>query len=247
MSIMPISPTKPPKIIALVRRQLVAAADKKHQASLQRFFKEEVFAYGVPSKTVDDIARTSFGAIKHLSKTEIFALAEELLASKYNEEAKIAFFWVYKCKREFAEKDIVVFERWLKKYVTNWGTDDDLCTHPLGYLIAQFPALLPRVKKWTSSSNRWVRRASAVSLIPALRSGNAKYLAPAFIIADTLLTDTDDMVQKGYGWMLKEATKYFPEQIFAYVLHNKANMPRTALRYAIEKLPKKMKQEAMEK
>ena len=66
-----------------------------------------------------------------------------------------------------------------------------------------------------------------------------------FEISDLLLTDKDDMVQKGYGWLLKEASKKHQAEVFDYVMSWKAMMPRTALRYAIEKMPAEMKKEAM--
>ena len=68
-----------------------------------------------------------------------------------------------------------------------------------------------------------------------------------FEIADSLLQDTDDLVQKGYGWMLKEASKKHQKQVFDYILKNKYKMPRTALRYAIEKMPADLKKQAMKK
>ncbi|MDI6739128.1 MAG: DNA alkylation repair protein [Candidatus Edwardsbacteria bacterium] len=55
------------------------------------------------------------------------------------------------------------------------------------------------------------------------------------------------VVQKGYGWLLKEATRKFPKQVLKYVLKHKADMPRTALRYAIEKMPETWKKRAMAK
>ncbi|MCG3253336.1 MAG: DNA alkylation repair protein, partial [Candidatus Heimdallarchaeota archaeon] len=54
-------------------------------------------------------------------------------------------------------------------------------------------------------------------------------------------------VLKGYGWMLKEATKKFQDEVFEYVLKNKAKMPRVSLRYAIEKMPQEMRKQAMAK
>jgi len=81
-------------------------------------------------------------------------------------------------------------------------------------------------------------------IIPA-RKG--LFLDDVFEIADTLLLDTDDMVQKGYGWMLKVASNMHEKEVFDYVMKHKANMPRTALRYAIEKMPKELKAEAMKK
>ena len=59
--------------------------------------------------------------------------------------------------------------------------------------------------------------------------------------------DRDDMVQKGYGWMLKEASKPHQRQVFDFVMSHKAVMPRTALRYAIEKMPQDLRAQAMEK
>jgi len=81
-------------------------------------------------------------------------------------------------------------------------------------------------------------------IIPARRG---KFLEDILTIADILLTDSDDLVQKGYGWMLKEASKPHQEEIFNYVMKNKKVMPRTALRYAIEKMPPELKRRAMEK
>ena len=90
-----------------------------------------------------------------------------------------------------------------------------------------------------------MRRAAAVSLIVPAKRG--KFLPEAIEIADLLLTDTDDMVQKGYGWLLKEASRQHQAEVFAYVMRNRIVMPRTALRYAIELMPKESKAEAMKK
>jgi 3-methyladenine DNA glycosylase AlkD len=90
-----------------------------------------------------------------------------------------------------------------------------------------------------------MKRASAVSLIvPARRR---KFLHDVLEIADILLQDKDDMVQKGYGWMLKAASQAHQQAVFEYVMRNKTVMPRTALRYAIEKMPGELKKRAMEK
>jgi 3-methyladenine DNA glycosylase AlkD len=84
-----------------------------------------------------------------------------------------------------------------------------------------------------------------VTLIIPARKG--KFLNDILEIADILLLDKDDLVQKGYGWMLKAASEANQRAIFEYVIRNKAVMPRTALRYAIEKMPKDLKAIAMEK
>lgn len=98
---------------------------------------------------------------------------------------------------------------------------------------------------WAKSSKWWMRRASAVSLIYGLRRG--KFLKQAFRTADILLSDKEDLVQKGYGWMLKVAGDKHQPEVFDYVMKNKRKMPRTALRYAIEKFPEGLRQKAMSK
>jgi 3-methyladenine DNA glycosylase AlkD len=108
-----------------------------------------------------------------------------------------------------------------------------------------YPEYLSKLKDFTKSDNRWMRRASAVSLIVPARKG--KFLNDIMEIADLLLSDKDDLVQKGYGWMLKAASQSHQQEIFNYIVMKKAIMPRTALRYAIEKMPKEMKIIAMER
>jgi len=73
------------------------------------------------------------------------------------------------------------------------------------------------------------------------------FLKEVFEISDILLLDSEDMVQKGYGWLLKVASNNHQKEVFNYVMKNKSVMPRTALRYAIEKMPKDLKKNAMEK
>lgn len=90
-----------------------------------------------------------------------------------------------------------------------------------------------------------MRRAAAVSLILPARKG--KFLEVIFQLADILLKDQDDLVQKGYGWMLKSASALHQEAVFNYVLKNKKEMPRTALRYDIEKMPPDLRIKAMKK
>jgi 3-methyladenine DNA glycosylase AlkD len=68
-----------------------------------------------------------------------------------------------------------------------------------------------------------------------------------FEISNSLLKDKDDLVQKGYGWLLKEASRLHQKEVFEYVMKNKRNMPRMALRYAIEKLSRDLRDAAMEK
>ena len=71
------------------------------------------------------------------------------------------------------------------------------------------------------------------------------WMKDAFEIADTLFHDSEMYVLKGYGWMLKEASNTYREEVFNYVMQKKDTMPRLSLRYAIEKMPEEMRKKAM--
>ncbi len=211
----------------------------------RRFFKEPVTAYGITNPAVEKLARLYFPTVKPLGKQAVFQLCEELWQSGYIEESVIACEWAYRFNDEYEPADFPTFERWVSKYVTNWAACDTLCNHTVAALVEMYPQFLADLKGWTHSSNRWLRRAAAVTLILPARHG--KFLDDIFLIADALLTDPDDLVQKGYGWMLKEAGKSHQAEVFDYVMKHKAAMPRTALRYAIEKMPPDLKRRAMQK
>jgi len=233
------------KIILKIRKELKENTDPKYRAGELNFFKEKIKTHGVRTSVSRKISGEYFKEIKNLEKEKIFSLCEELLESGYIQEIGIAFRWAFKIKDRYEKKDFRTFEKWLKKHVSNWANCDDFCTHNLGYFIAEFPEFIPEIKKWTKSKNRWVKRGSAVTFIYPVR--RKKYFQHIFEIADILLLDEDDMVQKGYGWMLKEASNIYPKEVFNFVMKNKNKMPRTALRYAIEKYPDNLRKKAMQK
>ena len=231
--------------ITSVISELKKAAHPEYKRAQQWFFKEPIDLYGVRVGEVRKIANRRYKEIEPKTKSHVFELCEELLKEEKQETRIVAFQWASKVHNEWEEKDFRRFEQWLKTYVSNWASCDDLCTGPLGEFLLKFPNVISKTRPWRTSKNRWVRRGSAVSLIlPVKKDGQ---LQEVFECAKTLLTDSDDMVQKGYGWMLKEASNVYPTEVFDFVMRHKKEMPRTALRYAIEKLPKEKKKQAMEK
>ncbi len=232
-------------IVEKVRQTLIGAADEKTRLSGERFFKEEVKIYGVASASAQKFSRDFFKEVKDLPKDEILALCEEFWKSGYMEESFVACHWSDLIHDRLVREDFATLERWVSLYVSNWASCDTLCNHTVGGFIDMYPEYLGELKRWAKSSNRWVKRASAVSLIIPARNG--RYLGDIFEIADILLLDGDDLVQKGYGWMLKAASQAHQNEVFEYVVRNKGVMPRTALRYAIEKMPRELKVIAMSK
>lgn len=233
------------KIIENLRSELKQNADENTRKTGERFFKEEVKLYGIKSAIVGSISKVHYKSIEDKSKSHIFSLCDELWKSGMMEESFVACNWSNFVHKQYEQTDFEVFEKWVDSYITNWASCDTFCNHTVGDFIVMYPEYLSGLKKWAKSSNRWMKRASAVSLIVPARKG--KFLTEIFEIADILHSDKDDMVQKGYGWMLKSASQAHQKEVFDYVVRRKATMPRTSLRYAIEKMPAELKAIAMAK
>ena len=231
------------KIITDLKKELAKYSHRKYRVNAAQFDKDKTERWVLRAPIVRAVSKEHFRKIKSLSKKEILDLCDRILESDLEARRFFAFDFADKLDKQYEKPDFACFERWLKTYVENWAHCDHLCTGPIGKLVYRFPELTPRVMKWTRSKNMWLRRAAAVSLIVPVR--NRRNLDEVFKTADILLEDSEDLVQKGYGWMLKVAGDRFPDEVFAYVMANKSRMPRTALRYAIEKFPQSRRKQAM--
>ena len=234
-----------------IQKFLQENSDEKVAISGQRFFKSPIKIHGVSTPRIHKFSKEIFremkdGCVEGVGlKDKVFSLSERLWRTGYLEECIIACNLSDFVAKDFVEMDFQVFEKWISKYVKNWATCDTFCNHTMGDFLMKFPEFISEMKKWTNSSNMWLRRAGAVSLILPIRRGF--FIDECFEIAEILLNDKEDLVQKGYGWMLKVASEVDQKRVFDFVILRKYIMPRTALRYAIEKMPRELKKQAMER
>ncbi len=228
-----------------IRRRISEISSYEVRKSGQRFFKEEVNIAGVKSADIGKLSKDLFKSLSDKDKNSVFSICEMLWRSNVMEESFIACCWAYNMKKSFVEEDFYIFENWIERYVNNWASCDTFCNHTMGAIIDMYPHLTGNLKEWCNSENRWKRRAAAVSLIVPAREG--RYMDEVFQIADLLLMDEDDMVRKGYGWLLKVCSNKHQEKVFDFVIRRKDVMPRTSLRYAIEKMPAHLKVQAMKR
>ena len=232
-------------IVETVRQTLKSAASAAVRESSKRFFKEPVKIHGVKSGDVKKIAKTHFAEVKQLPKEQVFDLCETLMQSGFLEESGVACVWLSSTHKNMQPKDWAVFDRWVDFYITNWAACDTFCGNTVGAFLEMYPQYVKKLQVWAKAKNLWKRRAAAVSLVKPAKKG--LFHKEVFELAEILLLDAEDMVQKGYGWMLKEASNFDQRAVFRFVMKHKSAMPRTALRYAIEKMPKNLKEQAMKK
>ena len=169
------------------------------------------------------------------SKETVFSVCNELLEQHNWALGIIAFDFAYRVKKQYDENTFTLFEKWLEKYVRGWGECDDFCTHAFGELICQRPELSAKSIEWTRRDAFWMRRASAIILIPSIWHDKYSETNP-LQVSDILMADEHDLVRKGYGWMLKILSNKEPQLVYDYLLRHKDKMPRVSYRYALGKM-----------
>ncbi len=162
-------------ILAQIRADLQANVDEHTKQISQHFFKENIKVYGIKTATVGKIAKKYWPQIKPLGKQEIFRLCEQFYSSDYLEEAGLVADWLPRYLEHLEASDITTFKHWIECYINNWAKCDSFCNHTIGDLIVKCPEIVGEVKSWAKSSNRWLKRASAVSFIVPAKRG--KFLA----------------------------------------------------------------------
>jgi 3-methyladenine DNA glycosylase AlkD len=229
--------------IRTVLKEIEAVDKPANRTDFQRFFKEKLeHPVGLKTPVLRGVSNKVFKTVKPLGKDDVLDICDEMLATGKRYTRFVAFEWAGKLAAQYEKKDFARFERWLKSYVKGWGSCDHLCG-VLGKMLVKFPGLSRQRRRWIRSGNMWLRRASAVSLIEPVKSG--LLLEDVFETARMLLRDKEDLVQKGYGWMLKVTGDHFYDEAHRFVMKHKDEMPRTALRYAIEKWPPPERRRAM--
>jgi 3-methyladenine DNA glycosylase AlkD len=165
---------------------------------------------------------------------EAMTFADALLPDRYLEVKAVGVEVVARYRRVFEPRLLNGWKRWLSQgHASNWATTDSICGSLIGPLVLRHPQLVKRVAAWSTDRNMWVRRASAVGLLPAIRAGAA--LDAAYAVAKTLHADDEDLIQKAGGWMLREAGKVDEPRLERYLRENGPEIPRTTIRYAIER------------
>lgn len=220
-------------LVARLREKLSAAADPNFRAGQRRFFQHEVDTWGVRSPEVHALAREVYREVKTWPVSRRNALLTELLKSRKVEEGAMVCYVYRRFARECCAAEFRLFERWIHRYVDNWAACDGISSWLLAACLANEPRLVNELAGFTASPNRWKRRAAAVSLIQEAKQGrNTKAILK---VAGRLIGDSDEMVQKGVGWLLKEAYPRQPRAVVAF-LRMHPETPRRIVRYAAEKM-----------
>lgn len=225
----------PAYIAAHIRRVLKDGGSAPHAEGVQRFFKEEIISRGWYTAELRKVAvRVRRTIVREQDVGFLVKVADQLFRGRILEEKFLAVFLLEKIAVGFGDAEFRLFELWLDR-IGSWADHDGLVHYLIAPMMIIKTSRAQRVFVWARSRNRWRRRAACVALIQGTRR---KMFLPQIIrVSNMLLTDEDDMVQKGLGWLLRETAKYAPTRAIPYLRQIRGRAPRLVLRTACETLP----------
>ena len=230
-------------LIAEIRTRLHAQANAERAKKMVTFFPSKPPVLGTPSGFSREVGAEVARKLKvEGDLDDVVAVAEALFGSGVVEEGACADEMLGKFWRRFGPDDWDIFDRWLDSF-TSWGTTDSFCIKVLGYLVLRDGPPMDRLRAWARAVDIWHRRASLACFVRAARK--ARFVEEMCEIADLLLADSEDLIQKVIGWMFKELCQGDAEATIAYLQSRREQMSRLALRYSCEKMTPEQKARAL--
>lgn len=220
-------------------QQLESYACVEKAQQLTRFYKTGKGEYAEG----DVFLGITVPELRKISKSHITLDLSELephIQSKFHEERLAALFiLVAQYKKGSIDKRQQIFDFYCDHmvYINNWDLVDQSAHHIVGaHLDNKSREILCQ---WARDANLWVRRISIVATWHYIRNNEFE---DTLTIAEILLKDKEDLIHKAVGWMLREVGKKNKNILEQFLEQHAHQMPRTMLRYAIEKLPETQRQ-----
>lgn len=222
-----------------IERKLERLKNPQKAVHLKRFFKTGPGEYGEKDVfwgiTVPELRKLA-QKIRGVSTNTVLGL----LKSPVHEKRMLALIIMvdqYEAGEKTQRKNLYEFYLGNTEHINSWDLVDGSAPHIVGaYLMEKNRKPLYRLAR---SENLWERRIAIVSTLYFIRRGE---FAEVLKISKILLNDAEDLIQKAVGWMLREVGKRDPACAEAFLAENYRKMPRTMLRYAIEKYTKPQRQ-----
>lgn len=218
--------------LASLRKEIAASGDPERATFTAGYFKTGKGEYGEGDKFLG-IATPRLRQLARLGRGLSLEDMVKLLHSPWHEERSVALLMMVDAHdRAAAAEQRAIHRAYLAnaKYVNNWDLVDTSAPELVGPYVGKDELRL--LERLAQSTLLWERRIAMVATHHATRRGD---YAPALVIAERLLGDDQDLMHKAVGWMLREVGKKSPDTLRDFLTTHAATMPRTALRYSIER------------
>ena len=220
-------------------KDLKKLEDKKQAEILQRFFKTGKGQYGEGDIFLGIKVPIQRKVCKSYGNLSLEAIQKLLNSSIHEHRLCALFVLVSKYKKANKIEKGKIFRFYLKnaKRINNWDLVDLSAPNIVGEYLLEHPELKKILEKLANSKNLWEKRIAIVATFSFIRK--EKYLDYVLKISRILLKDKHDLIHKAVGWMLRELGKRDLLALECFIRTYYKDIPRTTLRYAIEKFPEK--------
>jgi 3-methyladenine DNA glycosylase AlkD len=223
-----------------VQNELRALADPGQVRHLSRFFKTGPGEYGEGDRFLGirvPAQRTIARKYRNLPLDEV----AELVRSEFHEERLTGLLILtYRFPKATTEEKQAIYEFYIAHipWINNWDLVDVTAPNIVGTWLEKRQRDILYV--WAGSANIWERRLAILSTLHFIRQDD---FSDTVRLANLLMHDTHDLIHKAVGWMLRETGKRNLETLLLFLEEHSPHMPRTMLRYAIERLPEEQRRE----
>ena len=220
----------------LIEGELRHLADPRKAESAQRFFAGPIQALGLDAPTQRGLAKKWIQRVKgDWDLKDAVEFCDRLLQRPHMETRGAGFLVLAGFEKDFDEALFHQAEKWLGRRLDNWALVDGFSGTVLSPLLRRFPELIAELPRWSESEILWIRRAAVVCLVPFARKGER--LDESYRLVEGRFGDAEDLMHKAMGWLLREAGKPDAKRLRAFLLRHGSAIPRTTVRYAIERFP----------
>jgi 3-methyladenine DNA glycosylase AlkD len=240
------APARSPRALASEAvARLRALADPARAEGVQRYFRDTVKAFGIAAPAIRAVAAELYATVRGAwAVDEAIALCDILYTRPEIESKAVGTLILCRFKKDLPRDFPAKVRSWLAAgLLANWASVDVLCPEAMGAFLAAHPERAADVRRWAAHPNRWVKRAAAVSFIKLAKKD--EFQDDLYAVSASLFPVADDLVQKANGWLLREAGKMDPHRLEAFLLRHGRAVPRTTLRYAIERFPEPRRRELL--
>lgn len=228
--------------------RLRSMADPACARRSRTFFKQvdEVDLLGIQTAPIRALARELHQRIAPAWRvSEAVAFADLLVRSRHFESKALGLTVLGRFRDSYPRSLLATTRKWIADgHLCNWAAIDTVAPVVLTPLAARYPQLEPRLIGWSRARSQWLRRAAVVAFVLPARRGER--LVQAYALVAALLSDPEDLMHKACGWLLREAGKTDMPRLERFLLRHGPAIPRTTVRYAIERFPPRRRKQLLE-
>jgi 3-methyladenine DNA glycosylase AlkD len=230
------SSASPADIAQEFKSRLREMGDPARARGMQQYFKHEIVALGITTPVVRAFVRAYVRELRcQWQAPQAIELCDRLLREPEFEIRGAGILVLGAFADRLAPDFVKRAERWFPRRLDNWAFVDGFCGEILSPLLKRHPEIEEALRSWSRSESLWLRRAALVTLVPFARRGDL--LDTAYDLAREHFVDSEDLIHKATGWLLREAGKTDMPRLKRFLVRHGPAIPRTALRYAIERFP----------